>query len=107
MPRKSSVPASPPSVSEKTDVRTRLCPQYKVLLHNDDVTPFDFVLRDVCIGIFHLEHGRAHEVTREAHERGIALVGVYPLEQAEFKSDRARSLSRGRGYPLTLTYEPA
>jgi ATP-dependent Clp protease adaptor protein ClpS len=90
-----------PDLAEKT----KLAPLYRVLIHNDDVTPMDFVVR-VLRDIFRLEGPRAVEVMLEAHMKGVALVVTEPLERAEFHVDQCRSLARPRGYPLTLTYEP-
>jgi ATP-dependent Clp protease adaptor protein ClpS len=80
---------------------------YKVLIHNDDVTPFVFVEREVCRGIFQMSAGQARRVTSEVHFTGIGLAGIYALEQAEWKCEEVRSLARGRGYPLRVSYEPA
>jgi ATP-dependent Clp protease adaptor protein ClpS len=88
-----------------TETTTRLAPLYKVFIHNDDVTPMDFVvyvLRDV----FKKEIQEAVEIMLTAHETGIALVAVLPLEQAELRVDQAHSLARTAKFPLTLTYEP-
>ena len=87
------------------DTKDKLSPLYRVLIHNDDVTPMNFVV-DVLREIFALEEPRAMEVMLEAHRRGIALVVVEPLERAEFHVDQARSLARGRKFPLTFTVEP-
>lgn len=99
---------SEPTPVETPDVATieevRLCPRYKVFVHNDDVTPMDLVLR-VLTGIFALQATHAVEVMLEAHNTGIAFVTALALEQAEFRVEQAHSLARGRGYPLTFTYE--
>lgn len=103
-------PASPEGpgtgvVTETQDeVRTRHAPRYKVFVHNDDVTPMEFVVY-ILVTIFSLQHKPAVQVMFEAHQRGLALVGAYSLEQAEFRVDQAHSLARGAGYPLTFTYE--
>ncbi len=94
-------------LGEDLEREARHAPLYKVLLHNDDVTPFLFVQHEVCEGIFHMSPAQAYRVTSEVHHTGIGLAGVYPLEQAEFKCDQVRSLARGRGYPLRVSYEPA
>ena len=86
-------------------VETRLAPMHRVLIHNDDVTPMDFVVR-VLRSIFSLALGSAVKVMWEAHTSGVAHVVTEPLERAEFHVDQARSLSRGRGWPLTFSIEP-
>jgi ATP-dependent Clp protease adaptor protein ClpS len=88
-----------------TGSETKLAPLYRVLIHNDDVTPMDFVVR-VLLEIFHLDTVRSIAVMWEAHTKGLAHVVTEPLEQAEFHVDQARSLSRARHFPLTFTIEP-
>ena len=88
-----------------TTTETRLTPMYRVLIHNDDVTPMDFVVR-ILTDVFRLEMFRAFQVMLEAHTGGVAHVVTEPLERAEFHVDQCRSLARPRGYPLTLSYEP-
>ena len=88
-----------------TETRTRLTPMYRVLIHNDDVTPMDFVVK-ILTEVFRLELFRACQVMLEAHTSGVAHVVTEPLERAEFHVDQSRSLARPRGFPLALSYEP-
>jgi ATP-dependent Clp protease adaptor protein ClpS len=87
------------------DSKTQLSPLYRVLIHNDDITPMDFVVR-VLIEVFRLDAARSVDVMMEAHTRGVAHVVTEPLEQAEFHVDQTRSLSRARHLPLTFSIEP-
>ena len=89
----------------ETREQTRLTPMYRVLIHNDDVTPMDFVVK-ILTEVFRLGTFRAYRVMLEAHTGGVALVVTEPLERAEFHVDQCRSLARPRGFPLSLTYEP-
>ena len=88
-----------------TETTPKLSPLYRVLIHNDDVTPMDFVVR-VLVEVFRLDAARAIEVMMEAHTKGVAHVVTEPLEQAEFHVDQTRSLARARHYPLTFSIEP-
>lgn len=94
-----------PSVAEP-DLGTEpsLIPMYKVLLHDDPVTPFLFV-QALLMQVFRKDPEAAFKITSEVHETGIGLVVVEPLERAEFHCDQVRSLARGNGFPLTATYE--
>jgi len=96
---------SPPAVETVPDAKSRLTPMWRVLIHNDDVTPMDFVVH-ILVRIFQLSGARAEEVMWEAHRSGVAHVVTEPLERAEFHVDQARSLSRPRGWPLTFSVEP-
>lgn len=89
----------------ETDEKTRLSPMFRVLIHNDDVTPMDFVVR-ILTEVFRLPTSRAFDVMLEAHHKGVAHVVTEPLERAEFHVDQCRSLARPRGFPLSLSYEP-
>ncbi|MCW8133302.1 MAG: ATP-dependent Clp protease adaptor ClpS [Planctomycetota bacterium] len=99
-------PAAPkvsPALDERAE--TRLTPKYRVMIHNDDVTPMDFVVETLC-GVFRKSFEEAATIMLEAHHGQVALVSVLPLEEAEFRVDRAHSLARARKFPLTFTLEP-
>ena len=94
-----------PDVELVEATETQLDPPSKVILHNDEVTPYDFVV-NVMRTVFGFSWPTAVAVTHTAHLRGLALVGVYPLEDAKYKVGQAHGLARAEGYPLTLTIEP-
>jgi ATP-dependent Clp protease adaptor protein ClpS len=98
------VPAT--TVESKPSGATQLAPRWKVILHDDPVTTFDFVLV-VLRSVFAKSGTEAYRITREAHDTGSALVEVLPLEQAEFRREQVHSLARQQGFPLTVTLEPA
>ena len=98
-------PAGAPVLEPDTHTITRLAPRYRVLIHNDDVTTVEFVVQ-ILTDVFRLAMAQALTVMLEAHQSGAALVGVYSLEEAEFRVDQAHSRARTAKYPLTFTYEP-
>lgn len=99
-------PAAPQvSPALDTQAETRLAPKYRVMIHNDDVTPMDFVVEVLCV-IFRKTIEEACTIMFEAHNGQVALVAVLPLEEAEFRVDRAHSQARTRKFPLTFTLEP-
>jgi ATP-dependent Clp protease adaptor protein ClpS len=83
---------------------TEVIPPYKILLHNDDVTPMDFVV-ETLKRFFIPDHKLAVDVTMAAHREGLALVAVMALEHAEFKVQTAHNHARANGFPLTFTIE--
>jgi ATP-dependent Clp protease adaptor protein ClpS len=100
-------PAAPvPVVLPKRETQPRIAPRYKVLIHNDDATPMDFVV-EILQRIFERSSQDAEAIMYEAHHAGVALVVVLGFEQAEFKVDRAHSLARTAKYPLTFSIEAA
>ena len=94
-----------PGVKPMAHTTQRLAPLYRVLIHNDDVTPMEFVVY-VLMEVFKKNIQDAAEIMIVAHKTGIALVTVLPLEQAELRSQQAHSLARTQKFPLMFTYEP-
>lgn len=75
-----------------------------VLVHNDEVTPFDYVMR-ILTGIFLLSEEIAEHVAQTAHDEGLAVVVIRPRSEAERLVKLARARARLDGYPLTFTIE--
>jgi len=92
---------------EETDVeaQTRFTPMWKVLFHNDDTTPMDFVTA-VLMRFFGHDPQAALRIMLTVHHEGIGLAGVFPLELAELKQQQVLSAARPH-YPLKVTIEPA
>ena len=86
-------------------IKVKIPSMYKVILHNDDKTTFDFVI-SVLLTIFHRSVDDAIMLTREIHEKGQGIAGSpYTLEIAQEKTNEVISYSRANGYPLVATYE--
>ena len=96
-------PLLEPVVRDDDDVRTE--PLYRILIHNDDVTPFEYVIR-VLKRIFMLSQELAEHVAETAHEQGVAIVMIRPRPEAEKLIGIARVQARADGYPLTFSMEP-
>lgn len=75
-------------------------PPYRVLLHNDDVNSFDFVI-DSIVELTPLDIARAVEASLEADKTGVALLLVTHQERAELYLEQFTSKQ------LTVTIEPA
>jgi len=88
------------------DENAELDPPHNVIVHNDDVTPFDFVAA-VLRSIFELPLPDAYRVTLEAHEHGRAYVATLSFEEAKYRVYRAHTIARSMGYPLTFSIHPA
>ena len=111
----SEVPAAPapPDIEVERGIRldelpvaeTELEPPYRVIIHNDDVTPMEFVLIVLRV-VFHLSNSLATAVMLRAHYTGAAYVMTLPFEEAKHRVGLAHSHARGAGYPLTFSIEP-
>ena len=89
-----------------TAAEQRLAPQWKVILHNDEITTFEFVI-ELLLTLFRKSSQEAVALTYEVHNSGSAIVAVTSFERAELYVEQVRSLARGRGYPLVSTMEQA
>jgi ATP-dependent Clp protease adaptor protein ClpS len=78
---------------------------WNVIIHNDDATPFDFVII-VLRRFFQLSPPDAEYVTYVAHTEGQALVVTLPLKEAQKRVGQAHFAASLEGYPLTFTIEP-
>lgn len=80
-------------------------PPFRILVHNDDVTPFDFVVA-ILVRVFEHTPVIAEYITYAAHTKGIALVAVLPKTEAQRRVGKAHFAARLEGFPLTFTLEP-
>ena len=78
---------------------------YKVLLHNDDYTPMEFVVQ-VLQHVFHKSESDARSIMLHAHTRGHAVAGVYSFEVAETKVAETMKMADEFQFPLLCTMEP-
>ena len=77
---------------------------YRVLLHNDDYTPMEFVVA-VLKDIFRKDEMEAVRIMLHVHKRGSGVAGVYPHQIAETKVGKVHDAARGEGHPLKCTME--
>lgn len=93
-------------VMEDVDQEEAHEPPVHVIIHNDDVTPMDFVVT-VLVRIFDLTMPDAEYVMLTAHLTGKALVATLPRSEAQKKVGKAHFAASLEGYPLHFTIEPA
>ncbi len=78
---------------------------YRVIIHNDNVTTFEFVI-NILVTIFELSFFRATRIAFEAHHKGNCYVCTLPLAEAKSRVFKAQFAARQQGFPLTFTIEP-
>jgi ATP-dependent Clp protease adaptor protein ClpS len=75
-----------------------------VLIHNDEVTPYDYVIQ-ILGDLFMLSEELADHVAWTAHTKGEAVVVVRPRVEAEKLVKVAHGRARLVSYPLTFSLE--
>ena len=78
---------------------------YRVIIHNDNVTTFEFVI-NILVVVFQLGFFRATRIAFEAHHKGNSYVCTLPLAEAKSRVFKAQFAARQQGFPLTFTIEP-
>ena len=91
-------------VLTQTKPKTKKPSMYKVLLLNDDFTPMEFVVH-ILERFFNIDHQQAVSIMLTIHQKGLAVVGIYPHEIAETKVAQVMEFSRKNQHPLQCTME--
>ncbi|GAB6091300.1 ATP-dependent Clp protease adapter ClpS [Spirochaeta dissipatitropha] len=94
------------NVQERSSTRVKKPRMYRVVLHNDDYTPMEFVV-EVLMRIFHQNSEQATKIMLEVHERGRGQVGVYTYDVAQTKVRQTSELARKMEFPLKTSVEEA
>ena len=87
---------------ERKTTRPRM---YRVLLHNDDYTPMDFVVRLLQV-VFHRSEADSTAIMLHVHNHGVGVAGVYSHEIAETKVAQVHMMARQNDCPLVASMEP-
>ena len=79
-------------------------PMYQVVLLNDDFTPMEFVVH-ILEKYFGIQHQEAVSIMLAIHQKGLAVVGIYPHEIAETKVTQVMEYTKQNQHPLQCTME--
>lgn len=79
-------------------------PMYKVILLNDDYTPMEFVVH-ILQSFFSMTIEKATQIMLVVHTEGAAVVGIYPRDVAETKSEQVNQYAQENNHPLMSTVE--
>ena len=89
-----------------TKVRERIAPPrlWKVIMWNDDVTTFQFVIM-VLTKIFNYSFNEANVMAHKIDQEGKGIIGRYIKAIAEAKQQSALALAQEEGFPFKITIE--
>ncbi len=94
-----------PDIQIIEETETELEPLFRVLIHNDNITPMDFVV-NVLKTIFYLSNPKAADIMLTAHVYGSAYVQTLAKSEAEKRVSKAHAAANHAGYPLKFSMEP-
>lgn len=94
-----------PEIQIIEETKAELEPLFRVLIHNDNVTPMDFVV-NVLKTIFYLSNPKAADIMLTAHVYGTAYVQTLAKSEAEKRINKAHAAANNAGYPLKFSLEP-
>ena len=77
---------------------------WKVIMHNDDFTPMDYVVH-VLTTYFGKKMEEAIIIMMAVHEQGKGIAGVYTHDIAETKSAIVNRDAQDNGHPFLTTIE--
>jgi len=92
-------------LKEREEQKTRRPPMYKVLIHNDDFTPVEWVA-GMLKHVFRKAEDEAMRITMQVHKQGVGIAGVYTHEIAETKVSVVHGFATEHGHPLMCSLEP-
>lgn len=94
-----------PQKTERQEHEHQVERPYRVIIHNDEVTPMDFVVH-ILMTVFQVPNPTAALTMYEAHLNGSAYVQTLPRQQARHRIDQAHFAARLGGFPLKFSMEP-
>jgi len=91
-------------VIEKAAVKLKKPSKWAIILHNDNVTPMDFVV-ELLYHVFNLNITTATQVMLQVHENGKGVAGIFTYEIAEQKFAESYQLIKLNSMQLKITME--
>ena len=98
-------PQIEPEIQIVEESDTELEPLYRVLIHNDHITPMDFVVHILKVH-FYLSNPQAADIMLTAHVYGSAYVQTLAKSEAVKRMNKAHAEANNAGYPLHFSMEP-
>lgn len=107
MPHQTKEPAPNPYDQhdvDQHDINEQPKKGWRVLLHNDEETPFTYVIHTLS-SVFMLSDELAEHIASTAHASGTAVVTVRPRQEADMLVRAALGRAKSDGYPLHFSLE--
>jgi len=92
-------------LAEKDEVQLKHPQMYKVLFHNDDYTPMEFVV-SLLENVFRKSKEQSTQIMLKVHNEGVGLVGVFSSDIARTKQMQVQEIAKVNEHPLKCSVEP-
>jgi ATP-dependent Clp protease adaptor protein ClpS len=93
-------------VKSREDIKIKKPNLFKVILHNDDYTSMEFVVK-ILISVFNKPLSDATKIMHDIHNKGKGICGVYTYDIAITKVNQVHRLAEVSEFPLMCSYEEA
>lgn len=97
--------AASPVLSPETKTARTFSPRWRVVGHNDDVTPMDYVVM-LLIEIFHKSAEEAFQLMMDVHEKESATFYFGTREACELKLEQVKKENQTYEENLSVSMEP-
>lgn len=92
------------STQSKDSTEVKEPSMYRVVLWNDNYTPWNFVA-GILVAFFNKNEAEAMAMTKRVHEEGKGIAGIYTEDIANTKAQRASTSAKRLEFPLKITIE--
>ena len=99
------MPQEQSSTRERQHTDIREPQRFKVIIYNDDFTTMEFVVM-LLMKVFNKNETEAETLMLQVHHSGQAVVGVYSLDIAATKVQKATQMADEAGFPLRIVLLP-
>jgi len=91
---------------EEAKPEIKIPPMYKVVIHNDDYTPMEFVVQ-ILEKFFFMNREKATQIMLHVHTEGKGVCGLFTRDVAETKVSMVNEFSKTHQHPLLCAMETA
>lgn len=78
--------------------------KYNVIMHNDDITPMEYVIC-ILVDVFEKDFVHAMDEMLKIHTQGSLVIGTYDMVEAYEKVEKVEDLNTEYGMDLLVTVE--
>jgi len=90
--------------ASQSKVRIEEPKMFNVIMHNDDMTTMEFVVKVLRI-VFFKSLEAATQLMLDVHHKDAAIIGTYSYDVAVSKATKGMQMAREENFPLRLSIQ--